>query len=184
MSGEQQAGTPVELVYRLTVEDFREALGARSKASAAGRRNSRLLVAAFALAAVATALSLANEGTVDPPLVAMLVILPLVLLGVPRLQARQFHRLAADKGEFRATVESSGLTVRNDHSSSTHTWPAAPRYVETPNLFVLLSGDRNASCLTILPKRGLAGPAEAGRLRVTLDHGGAGSGAGVQPAVQ
>ncbi|GGV34410.1 hypothetical protein GCM10010495_59170 [Kitasatospora herbaricolor] len=181
MGGEQQAGTPVELTYQLTVEDFREALAARSKAGAAGRRTSRLLVAAFALTVVATALSLANEGTVDPPLVVMLVVLPLVLLGVPRLQARQFHRLAADKGEFRAAVDASGIAVRNEHSSSTLTWQAAPRYVETPGLFVLLSGDKNASCVTLLPKRGLAGPAEVDRLRVALDHGCAG--AAVQPAV-
>ncbi|MFC9324063.1 YcxB family protein [Kitasatospora sp. NPDC057015] len=182
MDEDQQADIPVELTYRLTEEDFREALVARSKASATGRRTRLLLIAVFALAAVATALSLANEGTVDPPLVVMLLVAPLLLLGLPRLQARQFHRLAADKGEFRATVTESGITVQSEHSSSTHSWQAAPRYVETTGLFVLLSSDKNASCLTMLPKRGLAGPAEVDRLRGALDRSRTGAGAAVQPA--
>lgn len=170
MSEDQQVGIPVELSYTPTVEDFREALTARSKAATSARRARVLLTVAFGCALVGTALSLLSGGTVDPPVVVMLVSLAVVLLGLPWLQARQFHKLAAGKGEYRVVVDLSGVTVVTAEASSTLTWKAAPRYAETAGLFVLLSGDRNASCITLLPKRGLADRADADRLRNILDE--------------
>ncbi|MFJ9445312.1 hypothetical protein ACIRRH_26120 [Kitasatospora sp. NPDC101235] len=111
------------------------------------------------------AVQISTEEAVDTSLIAMLVAVLFLVLGMPRLQASQFHRLAAGKGEYSATVDVAGVTVANRQSSSTLTWQAAPYYVETPGLFVLLSGDRNNSCLTVLPKRGTADP---DRLRAVL----------------
>ncbi|WP_063749019.1 hypothetical protein [Streptomyces sp. NRRL B-24484] len=151
---DQQSAERVELAYTLTVEDFRQALRARAKVSAAARRQRVLfpLIAAFAV--VAGGLSLAQGEGVPVPLVAMLLAVAFALVGVPWLQARQFHRLTADKGEFRVVADSTGITVANLHSTTTLAWAAAPRHVETHELFVLFSGDKNASCLTVLPKRG------------------------------
>ncbi len=154
----------VELAYTLTVEDFREALAARTRATPAGRRGRLLLYVVLVCCLVSGALTLAGKGSVDTPLVVMAVAIVLAMFGLPHLQARQFHRLTAEKGEFGAVVDHAGVTITNRHSTSTLTWQAAPRYVETPQLFVLLSGDKNASCLTILPKRGTAEPDRLGAL--------------------
>jgi hypothetical protein len=43
-------------------------------------------------------------------------------------------------------------------------------YRETHEVFALFSGDHNARLLTLLPKRGLADPADADRLRAILDR--------------
>ncbi|MFJ9606206.1 YcxB family protein [Kitasatospora sp. NPDC101176] len=153
-----------ELAYTLTVQDFREALTARARATPSGRRMRWLMYAVLALCLVGAVLVLAGRASVSEPLVTMAGATVFVVFGVPLLQARQFHRLTSDKGEFRAVVDHGGVTVANRHSTSTLTWQAAPRYLETPHLFVLLSGDRNASCLTVLPKRGTVEPERLGAL--------------------
>ncbi|MEV7185528.1 YcxB family protein [Kitasatospora sp. NPDC093102] len=154
-----------ELTYTLTVDDFREALAARARASRAGRRNRVLMYVIAVGCLLIAAVQISTEEAVDTSLIAMLAAVLFVILGMPRLQASQFHRLTADKGEFSATVNVAGVTVANRQSTSTLTWQAAPYYVETPGLFVLLSGDKNNSCLTVLPKRGAADP---DRLRALL----------------
>ena len=100
----------------------------------------------------------------------MPVALVLLLLGQTRLHARAFHRLAASKGEQRIIADESGVTVTTEQTSTTLTWQAAPRYAETPRLFVLLSGDKNASSMTLLPKRGAGGEADVDRLRALLEQ--------------
>ncbi|MFE4977917.1 YcxB family protein [Kitasatospora sp. NPDC056651] len=155
----------IELTYTPTSGDMREALAARTRSTRAGRRGRVLLYVVVGCAVLATVSGFATRDGVDVPAVVMLVVGVALLRMMPWLQARQFHRLAADKGEFRVTVEASGVTVANRHSSNTLTWQATPRYLETPRLFVLLSGDRNNSCLTVLPKRGTADP---DRLRALL----------------
>jgi len=160
----------VELSYRPTVEDFREALGARAKVSVSARRTRRLLALVALCLVSAVALSLAGDDSVDPPVVVMALVFPLVLLGQTRMQARSLHRLAAAKGEQRIVVDESGVTVATEHGTSSLTWQAAPRYAETPRLFVLLSGDKNASGVTLLPKHGASGAGDADRLRALLDQ--------------
>ncbi|MFJ2777052.1 YcxB family protein [Kitasatospora sp. NPDC087315] len=169
MGEDQRTGTRLELSYRPTAEDFREALTARAKISATGRRTRWLLTVAAVCAVVGSVLSVTSGEGVSSSLVVMLLV-TLLLLALPWLQARQFHRLTEGKGEYRAVVDDSGVTVSTEQSSSTLTWQAAPRFVETPRLFVLLSGDRNASCLTLLPKRGIAEGADVDRLRAVLER--------------
>lgn len=49
-------------------------------------------------------------------------------------------------------------------------WSVMPCYRETPELFVLLSDDKQATGLTLLPKRGLRDPGDLDRLRAVLDR--------------
>ncbi|MEU3572513.1 YcxB family protein [Kitasatospora sp. NPDC036755] len=155
----------IELAYTPTVEDFREALAARARATRAGRRQRALLYLLVVCGPLIAVLDLsAGKGIGFPPVIMVLAALAL-LFWAPRLQAGQFHKMTADKGEFTATVETSGVTIANRHSTSTLTWQAVPHHVETPRLFVLVSGDKNNACLAVLPKRGTADP---DRLRAVL----------------
>lgn len=167
MADEPAADERVELAYTPTVADFREALAARSRATRAGRRQRAFLYLLVVCGPLIAALDLSTgKGIGFPPVFMVLAALAL-LLWLPRLQAGQFHKLTADKGEFTATVAASGVTITNRHSTSTLTWQAVPHHVETPGLFVLLSNDKNNSCLAVLPKRGTADP---DRLRAVLDR--------------
>ncbi|MGW7486180.1 YcxB family protein [Streptomyces sp. NPDC054786] len=170
MSGGQRIVARVELSYTPTVEDFREALSARAKVSVSFRRT-RLLMAFVALCMVSVVvLSWAGDDYGDLLPAVMGLVFLLVLLGQTRMQAKSLHRLAAAKGEQRIVADETGVTVATQQGTTSLTWQAAPRYVETPGLFVLLSGDKNASGLTLLPKRGASGPVDADRLRALLDQ--------------
>ncbi|MEU4849974.1 YcxB family protein [Streptomyces gilvosporeus] len=171
----------IELSYTPTVEDFHEALGARAKASKSARRTRWLLAAATFFLAASAVLKFVKDGSVDVPVVAGFTVLVLLGLGgQTRLHARSFHRLAATKGEQHIVIDDSGVTVSTAHATHTLTWQATPRYAETPGMFLLLSGDKNASTMTLLPKRGLGTAADTDRLRAVLDqhssHVGAGQG--------
>lgn len=170
MSGGQRNVAQVELSYRPTVEDFREALGSRAKVSVSARRTRRLMVFAAVCMVGAAVLSLSGDDGVDLPLVVMPPLVLLLLLGQTRMQAKGLHRLAAAKGEQRIVVDESGVTVATEQGATSLTWQAAPRYAETPRLFVLLSGDKNASSITLLPKRGASGAGDTDRLRALLDQ--------------
>ncbi|MET9297102.1 YcxB family protein [Streptomyces sp. NPDC003077] len=172
MTTEQHAGTRIELSYGPTIEDFREALRAHARVSASRRRAKWLMIASAGLVLFTVALSLTAEGPVDLPIPVMVmpVVFLLVMLGLPWLQARQFHRLSAAGGECRTVVDGSGVTVTNQQQSSVQTWQAMPRYAETKRVFVLFSGDRNASALTILPKRGANSAADVDRMRAVFDR--------------
>ncbi|MFC5723087.1 YcxB family protein [Streptomyces gamaensis] len=170
MVGEQQTGVRVELTYVPTLEDLRQALNARTRASASARRTRWLLMVSGVLAVVVEAASLVLNGKFMVPMCVIPVIVLFMLFGLPRLQARQFYRVVAAQGRCRTVVSEQGLTVVAETASSNLTWQAMPCYVETPELFVLFSGDRNASCLTVLPKRGVNGPEDVERLRGVLDR--------------
>ncbi|MGD3109447.1 YcxB family protein [Streptomyces sp. YGL11-2] len=128
------------------------------------------MAAAAVCLAGAVVLSLGKDGSVDLRLVVGLVVFSLLALGQSRLQARSFHRLAASKGEQHIVVDESGVSVSTSQATNTHTWQATPRYVETPGMFLLLSGDENASTMTLLPKRGLSAADDTDRLRAVLDQ--------------
>ncbi|WP_050512522.1 YcxB family protein [Streptomyces rimosus] len=170
MSAEQQAGTRVEMSYRATIEDLREALRARMRATPAGRRTRWPMVVIAVLLLAYAVLSSVLKGTVDVPFMITPVVVLLVMLFVPHLQARQFYRLLDAGGPCRTTVDESGIAVANQQQSSVLTWQALAHYTETPRVFVLFSGDRNATSLTILPKRGAPGAGDVDRLRALFDR--------------
>ncbi|WP_320779889.1 YcxB family protein [Streptomyces sp. CRN 30] len=170
---ERETGT-VGLEYRSAVEDHRAALRVRLRVSKADRPWRLTPVIAGALVAVHVLLSLGSGTPVSRPLIgglALCAVLPLVLLSVLlRLQAREMHQAGRRRGVHRVTVADTGLTTVDAVSSAEVAWNATPRYRETPELFLLLSEDRNVSCCTVLPKRGAARPADVDRLRAVLDR--------------
>ncbi|MEU9196536.1 YcxB family protein [Streptomyces hundungensis] len=160
----------VVLRYRLTAADYKEALVARTKGSASARRSRRLSIACCVLGVVLVVLMVATDSDIPVPVYVMPVLFGLLVWGTPRLQSRQFGKLSQEHGDYQTTVTDSDVIIAHQQATATMTWQAAPRYVETPRLFVLLSADKNATCLTILPKRGAPDEATAERLRALLDR--------------
>ncbi|MFD7874271.1 YcxB family protein [Streptomyces sp. NPDC059766] len=159
----------VELTYQPTAADFAQVLRERRRFSRAGRRFNWVIGAMFCLAAVEAVVWLAG-GKPDMFLMMWSGLTAVVFLFLPRLQARTVQRVAARNGVFRAVVTDAGVTVTTDAGSSTIYWSGQPRYRESAQLFTLYSDDKNATCFTLLPKRGLSGPADADRLRAILDR--------------
>ncbi|WP_406097122.1 YcxB family protein [Streptomyces sp. NBC_01013] len=160
----------VDLRYRPVLQDYSAALRARNRVGSSGRRQRILGVVTTGCGVVAASLSLA-EGTDVPVLmlVALLVSGPLLLLS-PWLMARQLFRFVGRQGEFRVRVEESGVSIDTDHSSGVIKWQAQPRYVETADLFVMLSDDKNATALTVIAKRGVQDRSDVDRLREIFDR--------------
>ncbi|MER8017328.1 YcxB family protein [Streptomyces griseoluteus] len=168
---ETAAGEQVELEYQLTREDMGQALKARAKASGRARRMRRFALAGVAALVGASAVPLAHGEAPDTGawVIAGLVVVSL-FVQQPWLLARQFHKIASRNGACRSRVDDCGVTVENAGGSSRLNWTAAPRYAETADTFVLLSGDDNASCLTVLPKRGVRTPEDVDAVRALLDR--------------
>ncbi|MGW2407983.1 YcxB family protein [Streptomyces sp. NPDC001739] len=166
------AGRPVELAYRPTVGELASGLRARARSTGAGRFQRRVLVWTVAVATVGALLSSAGSGHRDTrwPLYAGLVAFAAFITTLPRLQARRLHRLAERQGDIRGTVDDTGIRLTTAHSSASVDWHLYSRYVETPELFVLLSADKSAVGFVVLPKRAVADPEEVGRLRAVLDR--------------
>ncbi|MGQ4366032.1 YcxB family protein [Streptomyces sp. SAS_272] len=168
---ETTAGEYVELEYQLTREDFRQALKARAKASGRVQRTQRFAVMGVALLAGASVVPLAKGEAPDVRSLMMggLIVVLLFVLQ-PWLTARQFHKLASRNGAYRARIDDCGVTVSNTGGSNQLNWTAAPHYAETPDTLVLFSGDKNVSCLTVLPKRGVQEPGGVDGARALLDR--------------
>ncbi|MFI1568651.1 YcxB family protein [Streptomyces sp. NPDC020490] len=160
----------VELAYQPVAGDFLGALRERE------RLRRRVWVRRWAVGVVAAAFvlnaSLSVAGSEKPDWF-LLICMPLgaaLLLCMPRVRARAFLKLAVRNGTYRATVADAGLTMATDNSTTSVDWAAQPRYRETEDAFITYSDDKNASCFTVLPKRGLPDPADADRLRAILDR--------------
>ncbi|MGW7262322.1 YcxB family protein [Streptomyces sp. NPDC054842] len=168
---ETTVGEHVELEYEVTREDMRQALKARAKASGPAQRTQRLALIGVATLAGVSAVPLAQGEAPDTGSMVLAGLLVLMLFVLqPWLTARQFHRIASRHGVYRARVDDSGVTVSNSGGSSQLNWTAAPHYAETSDTFVLLSGDKNVSCLTVLPKRGVQAPAGVDGIRTLLER--------------
>ncbi|MGW5274303.1 YcxB family protein [Streptomyces sp. NPDC004044] len=165
------AERPVELAYRHTVDDVAAAIRTRAKSTRAGLFRRRLLIFTLVVTAVGFLLSTLGDGHRDTPWHLYLALAFVAFMtAVPRLQARQLHRLSERQGDFRAVVDETGIRLTTAHSSAALDWHLYPHYVETPELFVLLSADKSAVGVVLLPKRGLSNPEDAGRLRAILDR--------------
>lgn len=159
----------VELVYQPVAGDFSGALRERKRFSRAGKIQ-RWAVGFVAVAFVIEIAGALAGGHVDWFLLIWLPLLAGLLLFMPQLQARTVVKIAARNGTYRATVTDAGLTMTTDNSTTSVNWAAQPRYRETKDAFFTFSEDRNATCFTVLPKRGLRNPADADRLRGILDR--------------
>ncbi|MGW2819781.1 YcxB family protein [Streptomyces sp. NPDC001443] len=168
-TGRDAAPETVELTYRMTRRDFSHVVWERRRFSRSGRRGNLVIGLLFCLAAAQAAAGAAG-AEVDLFLTVWPAVSAVVLLFIPWMQARAAQRTAARNGVFRAVVTDDGVTVTTDHGSATVNWSGQPRYRESAELFTLYSDDKNATCFTPLPKRGLADPADADRLRAILDR--------------
>ncbi|ARF53477.1 YcxB family protein [Streptomyces gilvosporeus] len=166
------AERPVALAYRPTVGELVSALRARARSTPAGRFQRGALVWTVAVGTIGALLSAAGSGHRDRPwpLYVGLVVFVAFMVAVPWLQARRLHRLAERQGDICGTVDDTGVRLTTAHSSASHDWHLYARYVETPELFVLLSADKSAVGFAVLPKRAVADPEEVDRLRAVLDR--------------
>lgn len=171
MSEQQEAvHGAVELSYDPELRDYTEALRVRNRVGAAGRRQRKLVVAATGCLVVATLLSLARGADVPVPLPVALLLCGSLLFLSPWLMARQLFRFVRRQGEFRVRVDESGVSVDTRNSSTVIRWQAQPRYVETADLFVMLSDDKNATALTVIAKRGARAGSDVDRVRAIFDR--------------
>nr|WSY55068.1 YcxB family protein [Streptomyces sp. NBC_00886] len=171
MGRDDVTGQVVELEYRPTVEDFAAALRARRSMLPSTRRQYWLLgiAAFFAVMSIVTKLTKGGAISIPVPVIVGVCAVLLVLVFLPRFQARQFQRLAEPRGVFRVTVTDAGVSVATDDASTSLNWTVQPRYRETADGFYMFSPGKNALSFTVLPKRALQDPADVDRLRAILD---------------
>ncbi|WP_432104542.1 hypothetical protein [Streptomyces sp. bgisy091] len=72
-------------------------------------------------------------------------------------------------GRCRTVADDHSAVSTGERGSFTTDWVVHKEYLETPGLFVLLSGDRSAG-IAVVPKRGARSPADVGRLKAILDR--------------
>lgn len=169
MGRDDVAGRVVELEYRPVVEDFTAALRARRGLIPSTRRQLWLLGIGAFFTVMAIATSLAKGQSLPIPLIAGACTVVVLLVFLPRIQARQFQRLAERRGVIRVTVTDAGVTVAGDDLFTSLNWTVQPRYRETADGFYMFSPEKNAAHFTLLPKRALPDPADVDRLRAILD---------------
>jgi hypothetical protein len=165
----------VALAYLPTTADAVGAIRARTRTAPLGRLHKGVLLACSIV--VLGVLVLNFAWLRDPGVtVACLAALALyaLLIGVsvlnPVLVGRQVHRMLAPQGEFQAVVDDSGVRVTSRDSELAFRWPMLTRYIETDELFVLMTSDKRGVGIVVLPKRGAAEPADADRLKAGLDR--------------
>ncbi|MBT2478240.1 hypothetical protein [Streptomyces sp. ISL-94] len=163
----------VRLVYRTTEADLARALRVRDGRTAAGRRKKWLFLTVGTLSLLGGVLLLTgDERTVSKAagfLAGGAVLWCVALLG-PRLQARAFRGLLEKTGETRAVVDGTGVRMTTATAECRIGWAAQPTYAETDTLFLMLSDDKGAVAMTVLPKRGVQDPVDVDRLRAILDR--------------
>ncbi|MCZ4121358.1 YcxB family protein [Streptomyces sp. H39-S7] len=160
---------PVVLDFTLTADDFAGALRARRRKTLQGRFLQAFVLLGAGACALVLVLWAAGRDAVPWPLLWILGVPAAVVFWQPLLIGRTLAKGARRNGEVRTTVDGSGLLVATETSSSTVSWQRFGRYVETDTAFILLSPDRNGTCLNILPKRAATAPADLDRLRALLD---------------
>ncbi|MFD3721742.1 hypothetical protein [Streptomyces sp. NPDC058674] len=168
----ERTGQAVELVYRTTRADLEHALRARDAHTAAGRRRRWAFPVGGTLGLGFSVLATVwGEPLVGKPLLFLAcgVALWVHTLFGPRLQARAFAGMLEKAGETRTVVDDSGVLVTAATCRTHIGWEAQPTYVETAEAFLMLSDDKRAVAMTVLPKRGIRAPADADGLRAVLD---------------
>ncbi len=158
--------------YELTAADIRSALHGRNRAVRNARVLRVLLPVLYVVLVIAVILPNGGPGGVegrDWIVLAAAAFMVLVLLLMPVLQARSFHKTVRLQGRTRTTVDAEGLSGTSAQSSQRMAWSLFGRYVEQDDVFVLLTADEGAGSLVVLPKRALPAPGDTDRLRALLD---------------
>ncbi|MFI0824352.1 YcxB family protein [Streptomyces roseolus] len=164
----------IELTYLPVLADVREAVRVTLDAARWWRALRGAAYGAAALAFLVAALELLLPGGRDPGTAAGMAGLGAAAVAVVRLMgpvvARAVFLAVRAQGEARAVVDAEGGRWTARDIEQVIRWPMLSRYVETDRLFVLLTPRRTGSGFAYLPKHGLAGPADAERLRALLDR--------------
>ncbi|MGK5627833.1 YcxB family protein [Streptomyces sp. URMC 123] len=160
----------VEFDYQPTAADFEEALRARARRTPAGRAQALLApLAAVVAVVVFTALRAASLPVGIVSLVISVGVASWGTLRGLRTMARRMHSIVEPYGPGRMVADDRRAVFTGERVSFTNDWTVFREYLETPHLFVLLSGERAAG-LAVLPKRGARVPADVDRLRAILDR--------------
>ncbi|MFJ8659024.1 YcxB family protein [Streptomyces sp. NPDC093795] len=168
------AGEKVELVYSAEFADVNEAVRVRMRAVVWWRLLRWAAWAAGALTLLGAGVALFLPRDPDWAAAVKLVALGAVAVGcaesLPRVTAYSLFRLIGSQGEARAVVDEDGGRWTSRDTDTTIRWALLSRYAETPRLFVLFTDRTSGTGLAYLPKRGLAEPGDADRLRAILDR--------------
>ncbi|MFF8261725.1 YcxB family protein [Streptomyces virginiae] len=165
-------GQAIELRYRPTVVDMAEALRLRNR-TPAGRRQRRPWFLLGLLGPVLAAALIWQDGGPEPVsagLLALVVFSWVFVFSGHRIMARAHRGVLEAAGDCRAVVDGDGVAVTGSGTSTHHRWTVLAHYAETPAHFAVFSADRQALTVMVLPKRGLADPADADRIRAILDR--------------
>lgn len=150
----------VQLVYRPTVEDTLTGLLIQRRKTPSGRGQLVGWPIAALAAFVGAWVRLDGTGSMGDPVVLMLLagglFLVVMTLSLPRLVARQMQKLIDQRGEYRTTVDQHGVRMTAEGFERSADWKLLTRYTETDERFILLSADKSALGLVVLPKRGLS----------------------------
>ncbi|CAM3905481.1 hypothetical protein GCM10009799_14960 [Nocardiopsis rhodophaea] len=172
MSEQRTEAEPIELVYRPTKRDLREAMRARDRVTGVRRYALGGALATWAMtAALILAAVIFDYPAVLVPIIggvggALFVLVPWALRGI---HLRAMYQALEPEGEVRTVADNGGLRCESRASTVTFTWGSYTEYVETIDQFVLLGGLLGADCVAVLPKRGLRAGEDVDRLRRLLD---------------
>lgn len=164
------SGTYAEFAYRLTTEDFEEALRARARRTPSGRTQALM---APLVAAVVMIIMWVSGGTSLPVWITASVL----SVGVAswgtvrglRTMARRMSSIMEPYGRCRTVADDRSAVTTGERGSFTTDWVVHKEYLETPGLFVLLSGERSVG-IAVVPKRGARRAEDVDRLRAILDR--------------
>ncbi|MFC7968689.1 YcxB family protein [Streptomyces cinereoruber] len=163
----------MELAYSADFGEVHEAVRARLRATRWWPLMRWSAYGACALAVLVAVLALL-QPVPEPGTAVLMSLLGTVAVTatelVPWATARSIYRLIGTQGEARAVVDEDGGRWTSRDTETTIRWALLPRYVETPRLFVLFTDRTSGTGFAYLPKRGLADPADADRLRALLDR--------------
>ncbi|MFD4372082.1 YcxB family protein [Streptomyces sp. NPDC058486] len=164
----------IELAYPAVFADVREAVRVSLRAARWWRVLRWVAYVPAVLALLIAVLELLLPGEPDAGTVAEMTGLAVAAVAVLHLTAWAVawavFRAVRGQGEARAVVDAEGGRWTARDIQQTIRWGLLPRYVETDRLFVLLTPRNTGSGFAYLPKHGLAGPADADRLRALLDR--------------
>lgn len=163
----QQDGTQetVELVYRPTRADILAGILVRER-----RRRLHLVRWGFTgLFGAAAVLVVAAQGGSSPSWVTA-VLCAALIWSIPHLQAHHVVRTVSWQGEYRTSVNETGIATDTVHTTLLQRWSVFRGFRETRDHVVLLSRDPNILLVEVLPKRGLHAPEEAERLVAVLSR--------------
>jgi hypothetical protein len=168
----ETASQAVELSFTMTADDIRHGALTRMKTVRSGRFARAMLPVAAALIGMSltlfAVLAVAGQLELDWQRLTPLVVAGVIFAVVLVVQRRAYGQIAARMGDVRASLDDESVRIANEHSSSVNSWSAYGSFVETDRAFVLLSPDAKRIVFTVLPKRGLAQPSDAERLREIL----------------